>query len=51
MNFYRVILTDAHSMFRHGIKTIIEEASDIKVAGEARDGLKLIELEKNYCRI
>lgn len=42
MNPYRVVLADDHPMFRHGIKTIIEKGSDIKVVGETGDGLELL---------
>jgi DNA-binding NarL/FixJ family response regulator len=46
MNSYRVVLADDHPMFRHGIKTIIEKGSDIKVVGETGDGLELLEMIK-----
>ncbi|MFH1671982.1 MAG: response regulator transcription factor [Pseudomonadota bacterium] len=47
MSLYRIVLADDHPMFRQGIKTIIEKTSDIKVVGEAGDGLKLLEMIKN----
>ena len=43
---YRIVLADDHVMFRQGIKNILERAEDLKVAGEAGDGLELLELLK-----
>ena len=44
MSPYRIVLGDDHTMFRQGIKNILEEAEDLEVIGEAGDGLNLIEL-------
>ena len=46
MSSYHIILADDHVILRDGIKRIIEEAADLKVAGEASDGLELLELLK-----
>ena len=44
---YRIILVDDHKMFRQGIKQIIEKREDLKVVGEAGDGLELLSLIRN----
>lgn len=46
MNPYRIVLADDHVMFRQGIKNILGGVEDLEVAGEAGDGLKLLELLK-----
>jgi DNA-binding NarL/FixJ family response regulator len=43
---YRIVLADDHVMFRKGIKNILEGTPDLEVAGEAGDGLELLELIK-----
>ena len=43
---YQIILADDHSMFRSGLKRIIEDAVELAVVGEAGDGLQLLELLK-----
>ena len=47
MSPYRIVLADDHAILRQGIKKIIEEMEDLKVVGEAADGLKLLELLKS----
>ena len=44
MECYRVILADDHALFRHGMKRILSERSDLEVVAEAKDGLHLLEL-------
>ena len=44
---YRIILADDHAMIRRGIKRIIEEDPELRVIGEASDGLELIGLLKS----
>jgi len=46
VNPYRIILADDHSLFRQGIRTILEKDRGIEVIAEAGDGLKLLELLK-----
>lgn len=46
MKPYEIILADDHKMFRQGVKMIIDETDDLKVIGEADDGLELLELLK-----
>jgi DNA-binding NarL/FixJ family response regulator len=41
---YRIVLADDHIPFRQGLKRILEEETDLKVVGEAGDGLELIAL-------
>jgi DNA-binding NarL/FixJ family response regulator len=44
MEPYRIILADDHVIFRRGIKGLISQKSDLKVVGEAGDGLELLNL-------
>lgn len=44
MEPYRIVLADDHVIFRHGIKGLIAQKSDLKVVGEANDGLELLNL-------
>jgi len=41
---YRVVLADDHSLFREGMKLLIERMPDVEVVGEAGDGLELLHL-------
>jgi len=40
---YRIIIADNHSLIRKGLRTIIELESDMRVIGEAGDGLELLD--------
>jgi DNA-binding NarL/FixJ family response regulator len=44
MEPYRIVLADDHVIFRRGIKGLISEKEDLKVVGEANDGLELLNL-------
>ncbi len=44
MGGYRIVLADDHILIRHGLRKIIESVADLEVAGEAGDGLELLEL-------
>lgn len=46
MNPYRIILADDHILLRQGLKKILEVRDDLRVIGEAGDGLELLELLK-----
>lgn len=41
--FYEILLVDDHALVRRGIRSIIEEKSDLRVVGEFQDGLELME--------
>jgi DNA-binding NarL/FixJ family response regulator len=41
---YKIILADDHALVRRGIKKLIEEDGNLKVIGEAGDGLELLDL-------
>jgi len=43
---YTIVLADDHALFRQGVRKIIEDVDDLKVVGEASDGLELLELLK-----
>lgn len=40
----QVLVVDDHAMVRKGIKALLEECADIRVIGEAKNGVKAIEL-------
>ncbi|NTV42098.1 MAG: response regulator transcription factor [Syntrophobacteraceae bacterium] len=46
MEPYHIVLADDHAMVRHGIKRIIEETQNLKIIGEASDGLELLNVLK-----
>jgi DNA-binding NarL/FixJ family response regulator len=41
---YRIILADDHALIRQGLEKIIEGVDDLKVVGEAGDGIELLSL-------
>ena len=43
---YTIVLADDHALFRKGVKKIIEEVEDLKVVGEVKDGLEILEFLK-----
>jgi len=43
---YTIVLADDHALFRKGVRKIIEEVPDLKVVGEVKDGLEILELLK-----
>jgi NarL family two-component system response regulator LiaR len=43
----RVLLCDNHTLFRQGIRKLLELESDIEVVGEANDGLEALNMLKN----
>ena len=43
---YRIILADDHTLVRQGIRGILEKKCDLKVVGEACDGMELLNLLK-----
>ena len=44
INFYKIVLADDHALVRLGIRKIIEEDGNLKVVGEAGDGMELLEI-------
>jgi DNA-binding NarL/FixJ family response regulator len=42
----KVLVCDDHALFREGVKTILSRASDVKVIGEAADGIQAVELAR-----
>lgn len=46
-HLYKIVLADDHVLVRRGIKRIIEEDGDMKVVGEAGDGLELLDILNN----
>lgn len=44
MDMIKVLLADDHSLFREGIRSLLEDQDDIEIVGEAEDGLEAISL-------
>ncbi|GAB4409759.1 MAG: response regulator transcription factor [Anaerolineae bacterium] len=44
MSNVRVLLADDHSLFREGIRSLLEDQDDIEIVGEAEDGLEVVKL-------
>jgi len=44
MSCYEIVLADDHPIFREGIKRVVERVPDLKIVGEAGDGLELLQL-------
>jgi DNA-binding NarL/FixJ family response regulator len=44
MTPYRIVLADDHAMVRQLVRGIIHERGDLRVIGEAQDGIELLEL-------
>jgi two-component system, NarL family, response regulator LiaR len=44
MNKVKVLLADDHSLFREGVRSLLEDQEDIEIVGEAEDGLEAIQL-------
>ena len=40
----RIVLIDDHTLFRSGIKALLQRQSDFDVVGEAADGLEGVKL-------
>jgi len=41
---YRIVLADDHLMLRQSLRRMLEEQPDLKVVGEANDGIELLNL-------
>jgi DNA-binding NarL/FixJ family response regulator len=46
MSKIRVLLTDDHTLFRHGIRTLVAAEPDIEVVGEAADAAQAVTLAR-----
>ncbi len=44
MTPYRIVLADDHAMVRQLVRAIIHQKGDLRVIGEAQDGVELLEL-------
>lgn len=44
MDKIKVLLADDHSLFREGVRSLLEDQEDIEIVGEAEDGLEAIQL-------
>lgn len=44
MTNIKVLLVDDHSLFREGVRSLLEDQDDIEIVGEAEDGLEAIQL-------
>lgn len=43
----RILIADDHTLFRQGLKRLLEDAPELEVAGEARDGLEALEMARS----
>lgn len=43
-----VLLADDHPIVRHGLRHLFEEATDIRIVGEASDGLQAVQLAEKF---
>jgi len=41
---YRIVLADDHVLIRQGLRSLLDGVADLDIAGEAADGLELLEL-------
>jgi DNA-binding NarL/FixJ family response regulator len=48
MENYSIVLADDHVMFRQGIKSILDGVADLEVVGEVSDGLRLLDVVKEF---
>ena len=46
MKNFEIVLADDHTIFRQGIRKIVEEIDGLAICGEANDGLELLEFLK-----
>lgn len=44
MEKIKILLADDHSLFREGIRSLLEDQDDIEIVGEAEDGLDAVKL-------
>ncbi len=44
MEKIRILLADDHSLFREGLRSLLEDQNDIEIVGEAEDGLEVTRL-------
>ncbi len=44
MDKVKVLLADDHSLFREGVRSLLEDQEDIEIVGEAEDGLEAVKL-------
>jgi DNA-binding NarL/FixJ family response regulator len=49
MSKIRVLLTDDHTLFRQGVRTLLSAESDIEVAGEAANASDAVALARQVC--
>jgi NarL family two-component system response regulator LiaR len=44
MSEIKVLIADDHSLFREGLRSLLEDQSDVEIVGEAEDGLEAAKL-------
>ncbi len=44
MDKIKVLLADDHSLFREGLRSLLDDQDDIEIVGEAEDGLEAVKL-------
>ena len=43
MKLIRTLIADDHTMVREGLRQLLEKEADIKIVGEAKDGIETVE--------
>jgi DNA-binding NarL/FixJ family response regulator len=49
MEMIRILVADDHTMFREGLREMLERQSDFDVVGEAADGLEAVRMARELC--
>jgi DNA-binding NarL/FixJ family response regulator len=47
MGNYQIVVADDHTLFRQGLKRLLDGVADLEIVGEASDGLELLKLLKS----
>jgi len=48
MSVISIVIADDHVMLREGLRQLLETQSDIKVVGEANDGIEALDITRKY---
>jgi two-component system, NarL family, response regulator LiaR len=49
MGMIRILVADDHTMFREGLREMLERQSDFDVVGEAADGIETVRMARDLC--
>lgn len=48
MKKIKILLADDHSLFREGVRSLLEDQDDIEIVGEAEDGMEAVKLVSKF---